>query len=147
MGGRQSSRRRYASSQPDWWLGENPMLGEPTTAHCRKVTLIGLLAGLRDPGLFATAGLHGEAHERVGNGNPQDVRVPGWVRLQSGDIRKRGEVHHPHSRAPEAYYGGRPAYVRQVRSHITNLVQSLDLKKIGRSEYCITAGGRSRINP
>jgi hypothetical protein len=45
----------------------------------------------------------------------------------------------------QTVYGGRPAYVHQVRSHITNLVQSLDLKKIGRSEYCITVGGRSRI--
>lgn len=44
-------------------------------------------------------------------------------------------------------YSGRPAYVHQVRSHITNLVQSNDLKKVGRSEYCITVAGRNRIKP
>ena len=44
-------------------------------------------------------------------------------------------------------HGGRPAYVHQVRSHITNLIQSNDLKKIGRGEYCITVDGRNRIKP
>jgi hypothetical protein len=44
-------------------------------------------------------------------------------------------------------YGSRPAYVHQVRSHITNLVQSGDLTNIGRGEYRITAKGKTRIKP
>jgi predicted transcriptional regulator len=38
-----------------------------------------------------------------------------------------------------------PAYVHQVRSHITNLFQSGDLKKVQRGEYCLTAKGKNRI--
>jgi hypothetical protein len=42
-------------------------------------------------------------------------------------------------------HAGRPAYVHQVPSHITNLVQSGDLTQVGRGEYCLTAKGKSRI--
>ena len=42
-------------------------------------------------------------------------------------------------------YGGRPAYQHQVRSHLTNLTQSGDLKKLDRGVYSITAAGRKRI--
>jgi len=42
-------------------------------------------------------------------------------------------------------YSGRPAYVHQVRSHIANLVQSGDLRKARRGEYCLTAKGKNRI--
>ena len=42
-------------------------------------------------------------------------------------------------------YGGRPAYVHQVRSHITNLVQNGDLTRMSRERYCLTLKGKNRI--
>ena len=44
-------------------------------------------------------------------------------------------------------HGGRPAYVHQVRSHIANLVQGGDLKKLRVGEHDLTAKGKSRITP
>jgi restriction endonuclease Mrr len=44
-------------------------------------------------------------------------------------------------------HGGRPAYVHQVRSHITNLVQSGHLKQLRRGHYCLTAKGKGRVKP
>ena len=44
-------------------------------------------------------------------------------------------------------HGGRPAYVHQVRSHITNLQQDGCLKNVSRGHYCITAKGRQRLKP
>jgi hypothetical protein len=42
-------------------------------------------------------------------------------------------------------HGGRPAYFHQVRSHITNLVQSGDLTQVDKGKYCLTAKGKIRI--
>jgi restriction endonuclease Mrr len=44
-------------------------------------------------------------------------------------------------------YGGRPAYVHQVRSHITNLSQSGDLRQLGRGLYELTLKGRRGLVP
>ena len=44
-------------------------------------------------------------------------------------------------------YGGRPAYVHQVRSHITNLVQTGQLRQVARGRYCLSAQGKRRVNP
>ncbi len=44
-------------------------------------------------------------------------------------------------------YGGRPAYVHQVRSHITNLSQSGDLRRVRRGLYELTAHGKGRLSP
>jgi len=42
-------------------------------------------------------------------------------------------------------YGGRPAYQHQVRSHLSNLRQSGDLKWVSRGKYSLTKKGRRRI--
>jgi hypothetical protein len=40
---------------------------------------------------------------------------------------------------------GRPAYQHQVRSHVSNMLQAGDLKKISKGVYTITDKGRQRI--
>ena len=45
----------------------------------------------------------------------------------------------------ETIYGGRPAYQHQVRSHLTNLRQAGDLRRIKRGRYTLTAKGWRRI--
>ncbi|MDL1971348.1 MAG: winged helix-turn-helix domain-containing protein [Candidatus Desulfofervidaceae bacterium] len=42
-------------------------------------------------------------------------------------------------------YGGRPAYQHQVRSHLSNLTQAGDLKRIARGTYALTEKGLKRI--
>lgn len=42
-------------------------------------------------------------------------------------------------------YGDRPAYQHQVRSHLSNLMQSKDIHKVSRRVYSITAKGMRRI--
>lgn len=42
-------------------------------------------------------------------------------------------------------WGDRPAYQHQVRSHLTNLVQSGDLARVARGTYRLTSQARSRI--
>ena len=44
-------------------------------------------------------------------------------------------------------YGGRPAYVHQIRSHIANLVQSGDLNRVDRGRYRLTGQGQRRVKP
>ena len=41
-------------------------------------------------------------------------------------------------------YGGRPAYQQQVRSHVSNLVHSGALERIGRGCYLLIPAGRER---
>ena len=41
-------------------------------------------------------------------------------------------------------WGGRPAYQHQVRSHVVNLFQSGQLRRIARGRYAITPLGRAR---
>lgn len=45
----------------------------------------------------------------------------------------------------ETEYGGRPAYQHQVRSHLSNMVESGDLKRVARGTYSITTQGQSRL--
>jgi len=45
----------------------------------------------------------------------------------------------------ETKYGGRPAYQHEVRSYLSNLVQSGDIQRISRGNYRITQKGRSRL--
>ena len=42
-------------------------------------------------------------------------------------------------------WGGRPAYEHQVRSHLSNLCEKGDLLRVGRGQYRLTPGGRTRI--
>jgi hypothetical protein len=49
-----------------------------------------------------------------------------------------------HDRHP-THRGGRPAYQHQVRSHISNLYQALDLTRVARDRYRITPQGLGRI--
>jgi hypothetical protein len=42
-------------------------------------------------------------------------------------------------------YGGRPAYQHQVRSHVSNLCDSGDLRRVERGRYAITQRGRARL--
>lgn len=43
-------------------------------------------------------------------------------------------------------YGGRPAYKHQVRSHLSNLVQSGDLVRVSKGAYSLTESGRFRAD-
>lgn len=45
----------------------------------------------------------------------------------------------------ETIWGGRPAYQHQVRSHISNLCEAGDLRRVGRGRYRITERGLKRI--
>ncbi|MGH7410329.1 MAG: hypothetical protein ACREJ6_04615 [Candidatus Methylomirabilis sp.] len=42
-------------------------------------------------------------------------------------------------------WGGRPAYQHQVRSHISNLCETGQLRWVSRGRYAITAAGRPRL--
>lgn len=42
-------------------------------------------------------------------------------------------------------WGGRPSYQHQVRSHLSNLVQSGDLERVSRGVYLLTSYGKSRV--
>jgi hypothetical protein len=46
----------------------------------------------------------------------------------------------------ETEWGGRPAYHHQVRSHVSNLCQPADLRRVSRGQYEITSRGRDRIS-
>jgi hypothetical protein len=54
------------------------------------------------------------------------------------------ELSEKHMRATR--WEGRPAYQHQVRSHLSNLVQAGDLRRIGRGVYQLTEQGRHRLN-
>jgi len=43
-------------------------------------------------------------------------------------------------------WGGRPAYQHQVRSHVVNLCQTGDLRRVARGHYAITRNGRARLS-
>lgn len=43
-------------------------------------------------------------------------------------------------------HGGRPAYQHQMRSHISNLYQTGEVKRISRGLYSLTANGLKRIS-
>ena len=63
-----------------------------------------------------------------------------YLELESGDfLTLTADV------LRETIYGGRPAYQHQVRSHLSNLKQSGDLKWVSRGKYSLTEKGRRRI--
>jgi repressor of nif and glnA expression len=45
----------------------------------------------------------------------------------------------------ETAYGGRPAYQHQVRSHLSNLTQAGNLRRVARGTYALTEKGLKRI--
>lgn len=45
----------------------------------------------------------------------------------------------------ETEHGGRPAYQHQMRSHMSNLYQAGDIKRVSRGCYSLTDNGRKRI--
>lgn len=59
-------------------------------------------------------------------------RLNNFIKLTENDLR-------------ETQWEGRPAYQHQVRSHITNLCQAKELKRIFRGCYSLTEKGRKRI--
>ena len=42
-------------------------------------------------------------------------------------------------------WSGRPAYQHQVRSHISNLCQARQFRRVARATYEVTAAGRARL--
>ena len=74
---------------------------------------------------------------RGGHANNQQV----YADMESG---KFITLHPDHLRATE--YGGRPAYQHQVRSHLTNLLETGDLVRPLRGNYKLTAQGRRRLS-
>ena len=73
---------------------------------------------------------------RSGSANTQEIysELEGgrFIKLSDKDLRK-------------TEYGNRPAYQHQVRSHLSNLVDTGDLKRLSRGIYLLTAKGRRRI--
>jgi hypothetical protein len=60
--------------------------------------------------------------------------------LESGEFIELTEEHLRATR-----WEGRPAYQHQVRSHLTNLVQAGDLRRIAKGVYQLTEQGLRRI--
>ena len=61
--------------------------------------------------------------------------------LESGEFIQLTEEHLRATR-----WEGRPAHQHQVRSHLTNLVQTGDLHRIGIGVYQLTEQGQQRID-
>ena len=61
--------------------------------------------------------------------------------FESGEFIELSEEHLRATR-----WEGRLAYQHQVRSHLSNLVQAGDLRRIGRGVYQLTEQGRHRID-
>jgi ribosomal protein S19E (S16A) len=60
-----------------------------------------------------------------------------------GFLEKETPMPKQHLRSTQ--YGGRPAYQHQVRSHVSNLVQSGALRRVERGRYALTPLGRERL--
>ncbi|MDO9528501.1 MAG: winged helix-turn-helix domain-containing protein [Syntrophales bacterium] len=73
---------------------------------------------------------------RGGSGNTKEI----YAELESGKFITLNE-----NDLRETVYGGRPAYQHQVRSHLSNMRQAGDLRRVKRGTYALTEKGLQRV--